>query len=70
MSCPEMKELEIICTRFAERRAHMATPTTERRNVPTGHRAVQARIAYLMLAHRQSCATCGSKDRAATKFDS
>jgi len=60
MSCPEMKELEIICARFAERRANMVKPENERRNVPTGHRAVQARIAYLMLAHRQSCAICGS----------
>jgi hypothetical protein len=62
MCCTEMKELEIRCDRYAERRAKMVTPTTERRAVPTGHRAVQARIAYLMLAHRQNCTLCSAEN--------
>jgi hypothetical protein len=30
--------------------------------VPTGHRNVQARIAYLMIAHRQNCTLCGAEN--------
>jgi hypothetical protein len=62
MRCMEMKELQIRCDKFAERRGKMVTPATERRAVPIGHRAVQARIAYLMLAHRQNCAFCSAEN--------
>jgi hypothetical protein len=59
MSCQEMKELQLRYDRYKERRSKTETPAKERRSMPTGHRAIQARIAYLMLAHRQSCAQCG-----------
>jgi hypothetical protein len=62
MCCTEMKELQIRCDRYAERRGKMVTPATERRVVPTGHRNVQARIAYLMIAHRQNCTLCGAEN--------
>jgi hypothetical protein len=62
MCCTEMKELQIRRDKYAERRGKMVTPTTERRAVATGHRAVQARIAYLMLAHRQNCALCSEEN--------
>ena len=59
MSCVEMKELELLCRTFAERRNQSGNPVSERRN-PLGfvRRAGQAQIAYLMRAHRDRCAVC------------
>jgi hypothetical protein len=58
MSCKEMKELQLRYEKYVERRSKTEQPAKERRSIPTGHRAVQARIAYLMLAHRQTCILC------------
>jgi hypothetical protein len=59
MSCVEMKELELLCRKFAERRNHSDKPVSERRN-PLGfvRRAGQAQVAYLMRAHRDRCSVC------------
>ena len=58
MFCTEMKELQLRYDKYKERRSRAEKPATERRSVPTGHRAIQARMAYLILAHRQTCALC------------
>ena len=59
MPCTEMKELEANYSRFADRR-HAAIPTkSERRKVSAGRlRADQARAAFVMLLHRQTCLVC------------
>lgn len=63
MPCLEMKELEAVCSRYEERRRVAIQPNSERRNAPSGrYRAGQARIAYLIQLHRQSCATCSQTD--------
>jgi hypothetical protein len=61
MSCLEMKELQLRYEKYKERRSKSEAPTTERRSLPAGHRAIQARIAYLMLAHRQNCSLCSAQ---------
>jgi hypothetical protein len=63
MPCLEMKELETICSRYEERRGIAIPPNSERRSTPTGkYRAGQARIAYLIQLHRQSCTVCSQAE--------
>jgi hypothetical protein len=63
MPCLEMKELEAICSRYEERRRVAISPSSERRYMPFGkYRAGQARIAYLIRLHRQSCAACSQAE--------
>ena len=59
MPCLEFKELEAMSNRVNERRVDPSSPTVERRSVfAVGLRAAQARLAYLMQAHRRDCGTC------------
>jgi hypothetical protein len=58
MPCLEMKELETVCSKYEERRRVATPPSSERRNAPGRYRAGEARIAYLIQLHRQSCAVC------------
>jgi hypothetical protein len=61
MPCTEMMELQVSVAKYAERRRKMVAPECERRKgAGVGHRAVQARIAYLVLVHRRSCLVCRS----------
>ena len=63
MPCLEMKELEAVCSRYEERRRVAILPNSERRNTPSGrYRAGEARIAYLIQLHRQTCATCSQAE--------
>jgi hypothetical protein len=60
MPCLEMKELEAVCE---ERRRVAIPPSPERRNAPSGRdRAGQARTAYLIQLHRQTCAACSQAE--------
>jgi hypothetical protein len=59
MPCLQMKELEAVCSRYEERRRRVIPPSAERRNAPSERdRTGQARIAYIILLHRQNCAAC------------
>lgn len=59
MPCPEMKELEALGKRFADRRLVSVPTELERRFGPVlGDRAAQARLAYLIQMHRQNCSSC------------
>jgi hypothetical protein len=59
MSCPEMKELEALGKRFAERRLAFVPAECERRfGSVLGYRAAHARLAYLIQMHRQNCSSC------------
>jgi hypothetical protein len=63
MPCLEMQELEAVCSRYEERRRVAIPPISEQRNKPSGkYRAGQARIAYLIQLHRQSCVACGQAE--------
>jgi hypothetical protein len=63
MPCLEMKELEAVSSRYEERRSVAIPLSSERRNTPSGrYRAGQARIAYLIQLHRQSCAACSKSE--------
>jgi len=59
VSCIEMKELESLCSKFAERRVeHNPTKSERRRGCGLARRAGQARVAYLMQMHRLNCTAC------------
>jgi hypothetical protein len=61
VSCTEMMELQTGVARYAERRREMIVPKYERRkDSGVGHRAVQARVAYLVMVHRRNCLVCRS----------
>jgi hypothetical protein len=64
--CTEIKELEFIFCRYNERRRVTVAPKWERRSVQSAPRmrAAQARVAYLMQAHRQDCFVCQRECRA------
>lgn len=61
--CLEMKELEAARSRYEERRRISIPPSLERRNTPSAsYRAAQARFAYLIQLHRQSCFACSQAE--------
>jgi hypothetical protein len=59
MPCTEMKELEAIREKYAERRHITIPPERERRKSRTGpHQLGQFRYAYLIRIHRRNCSAC------------
>jgi hypothetical protein len=59
MPCMEMKELEVSCTRYDERRLTSKLPNSERRKRASGKRRTgQAEMAYIMRVHLQTCLEC------------
>lgn len=61
MPCIEMKELELLCARFAERRSRQQ-PLSDERRKGSGlvRQSGQARAAYLIQAHQLACKRCSS----------
>ena len=56
MQCSEMKELELLCQKFVERRKQSEASNIERRTqLGLVRRVGQARVAYLMQLHRVRC---------------
>jgi hypothetical protein len=59
MPCTELKELEAVWSSYAERRfATVSIDSERRKGSARGYMPGQARIAYLMQAHRQNCTKC------------
>lgn len=59
MPCSQMKELEFLGNRLADRRSQAQQPVEERRKGEGfGWRAGEARVAYLMQLHRVNCDIC------------
>jgi hypothetical protein len=59
MPCPEMKELEAVREKYAERRHTAIKPERERRKTRTGsHRLGQFRYTYLIQIHLRNCSVC------------
>ena len=59
MPCQEFLELEASSHRYTERRNKIEETAAERRSgKPAGFRAGEARYAYILLLHLQSCAIC------------
>lgn len=58
--CAELKELELAYSRYAERRVNSVKVANERRGSSDfiQWRAAQARTAYMIQQHRQSCPLC------------
>jgi hypothetical protein len=55
----QMKELEVSCARYDERRLTSMRPSSERRKGAFGKRRVgQAEMAYIMRVHLQTCDEC------------
>jgi hypothetical protein len=54
-----MKELEVSCTKYDERRLASIPPGSERRKGASGKRRIgQAEMAYIMRVHLQTCVEC------------
>jgi hypothetical protein len=59
MPCLQMKELQVSCSKFDERRHKSISPTSEKRKGTSGKRRVgQAEMAYIMRLHSQTCTEC------------
>jgi hypothetical protein len=59
MRCQEFIELEASSHRYTERRQTKATTAKERRTgKPEGFRMGQARLAFMLMLHLQTCAIC------------
>jgi hypothetical protein len=59
MPCLEMKELELACVRYAERRSQENMTKSERRQALSAKRQIgQAQMAYVMQQHAKSCSQC------------
>ncbi len=59
MPCQEFLELEASLHRYSERRQQTGEASKERRSgKPTGFRMGEARLAFMLMLHRQSCAIC------------
>lgn len=60
--CAELKELELAFNQYAERRVKVVRVVHERRQSRNfvHWRTAQARAAYMIQMHRQTCAVCQS----------
>jgi len=58
MSCIHLKELEATYSKYVERRVLTSRPTVERRASCGTHRFGQARMAFIIRKHLQTCIEC------------
>jgi hypothetical protein len=59
MPCLQMKELELACIKYAERRSQELLTKSERRQALSAKRQVgQSQMAYVMQQHAKNCSQC------------